>query len=161
MAKVGRKEIEVTQEMQSEAERLSALGFNERQISEALGLSYGSFQDKKQYFYEFLKKGRQSLRERITSAMVSRIDEADSTMLIFSAKRLGLFNPSLETKEPTNTAEAIAELLRIYSSVASGEISAEQGDKLVGILQNYLKAYELSELERRVSLIEERTNEKS
>ena len=113
-------------------------------------------QDKKEYFREFLKKGRQSLRERITSAMVSRIDEADSTMLIFSAKRLGLFNPSLETKEPTNTAEALAELLRIYSSVASGEISAEQGDKLVGILQNYLKAYELSELEARLKALEEK-----
>ena len=38
MAKVGRKQIEITQKMKDETQRLSSLGFNEKQISEAIGL---------------------------------------------------------------------------------------------------------------------------
>ena len=58
MAKVGRKPIEITEEMKGEAMRLASLGFNEKQISEAIGLTYGTFQDKKHHFQESLKRGR-------------------------------------------------------------------------------------------------------
>lgn len=50
MAKVGRKEIEVTEDMKVEAMRLASLGFNEKQISEALDMAYSTFQDRKRLF---------------------------------------------------------------------------------------------------------------
>ena len=36
MANVGRKQIAITQKMKDEAQRLSSLGFNEKQISETI-----------------------------------------------------------------------------------------------------------------------------
>jgi len=161
MSNVGRKPIEITTEMKSETMRLASLGFNEKQISEAIGLNYRTFQDKKEHFLDFLKKGKQELRERITSALLSRIDEQDVTSLIFVSKRLGLFSNSFDATAPNSTQEAMAEMLKIYVSLADGTITETQADKLIGTLQSYVKAYEVSELERRLTIIEERANEKS
>lgn len=156
MSNAGRKPIEVTETMLSECERLASLGFNEKQISEAINMTYSVFQNKKDYFRDALKKGRQQLRERITSSLLAKIDEQDVTSLIFVSKRLGLFTNSFDASTPSDVKEAMAEMLKIYVSLADGTISETQADKLMGTLQSYIKAYEVSELETRLKALEEK-----
>ena len=156
MSNAGRKPIEVTELMLSECQRLASLGFNEKQISEAIGLNYRTFQDKKEHFLEYLKKGRAELRERITSSLMAKIDEGDTTALIFTCKKLNLFTNSFDAKEPSNPQEAIAQLLSVFMAFANGEINETTADKMTAMLQGYVKAFEVSELEKRVALIEEK-----
>lgn len=156
MSNVGRKPIEVTEEMKGEAMRLASLGFNEKQISEALDMAYSTFQDKKDYFRDALKKGRAELRERITSSLLAKAEEGDTTALIFACKRLNLFTNSFDAKEPSNPQEAIAQLLAVYMAYANAEINETTADKMTAMLQGYVKAFEVSELEKRVALIEEK-----
>ncbi len=156
MSHAGRPAVEITETMKREVERQAALGFSERQITEAIGISISTWQRNKEHFEYSLKKGRSALRERITSALLSKIDENDSTSLIFVCKRLGLFTNSFDATTPNNPKEAMAEMLRIYISLADGTITDSQADKLMGTLQSFIKAYEISELERRVKAIEEK-----
>lgn len=151
---VGRKPIEVTSSMLQEVERLATLGLNEAQISESLGMSYTAFQSKKSHFSESLKRGKAELRARVSEALLSKIDEGDTTALIFTAKRLNLFTPSIDAKTPSTIPEALRELASVYSAVARGEVSEAVGDKLSGYLERYMKAIELTELEERIQQIE-------
>lgn len=158
MGSVGRKPIEVTKEMQGEAMRLASLGFNEKQISEAIGLNYVTFQNKKEHFLEFLKKGRMALRERITSSLLARADDGDTTALIFTCKRLNLFSNTLDVVAPNNVQEAMAQLLNIYMAFSNGEITDVTADKMTSMLQGYIKAFEVNELETRLKMIEEKVS---
>ena len=151
---VGRKPIEVTSSMLQEVERLATLGLNESQIAESLGMGYRTFQTKKQHFSESLKKGKADLRARVSEALLSKIDEGDTTALIFTAKRLNLFTPSIDAKTPNSIPEALRELASVYSAVARGEVSETVGDKLSGYLERFMKAIELSELETRITELE-------
>jgi len=157
MRNVGRPAVEMTETMKIEVERLAALGFNERQIAEAIGISISTWQRNKEHFEHFLKKGRSTLRERIVSSLLARAEEGDTTALIFACKRLNLFSNTFDAKEPNNPQEAIAQLLSVYMAYANGEINETAADKMTVMLQGYVKAYEVSELEQRVKSIEEKT----
>jgi ASC-1-like (ASCH) protein len=143
--------------MLQEVERLSALGLNEAQISESIGMGYRTFQTKKHHFSEALKKGKAELRARVSEALLSKIDEGDTTALIFTAKRLNLFTPSIEAKTPATIHEALKELTSVYSAVARGELSEATGDKLAGYLERFMRAIELSEFEDRLLKLEGKT----
>ena len=43
----------------------------------------------------------------------------------------------------------------IYDLVAKSELDQEKADKLVGYIEKYIKAYETSELERRIQDLED------
>lgn len=157
---MARKAIEITEEMLSECERLASLGLNEKQISESLGMAYSSFQLYKLRFRESLKNGRASLRERITGKVLEGIDNQDNTLLIFTAKRLNLFQPSMNApKAPKTAQEAVIELSRIYKAVAEGSISETYGEKLALLIEKVAKGIEVSELEERITALEEAANE--
>ncbi len=156
----GRKKIEITDAMKAEAERLAALGLNEKQISDSLGMAYSSFQKHKAHFREPLKKGLAQLRERITASLLEKIDDGDTTALIFTAKRLNLFSDSLDSATAPQTArEAVKELSRIYQAVASGEVAEHQGEKLAAMVEKIIKAVEVGELEERITALEEKAYE--
>ena len=154
MAKAGRKEIIITQSMKEEAQRLSALGFNEKQISEAIGLNYRTFQDKKEHFIDYLKRGKNELRERIAGAMISKIDENDTTALIFMCKRLGIFTNSIEATSPNNPKEVIKELSKTYEALGNGIIQDSTALTIKGLLESVLKGLEVVELEERIQKLE-------
>lgn len=152
---MARKQIEITQQMIDEVERLSAIGLNESQISESIGIGYSTFQRYKEHFEEALKKGKTTLRERVSTVLLSKI-EGDTTALIFIAKRLNLFQPSIEAKAPKTIKQAMEELTAVYSAHARGEITENQADKMVSILDKFIKGIELFEIEERLKIIEER-----
>lgn len=154
MAKAGRKEIIITQSMKEEAQRLSALGFNEKQISEAIGLNYRTFQDKKEHFIDYLKRGKNELRERIAGAMISKIDENDTTALIFMCKRLGIFTNSIEATSPNTPKEVIKELSKTYEALGNGIIQDSTALTIKGLLESVLKGLEVVELEERIQKLE-------
>lgn len=153
---MARKQIEITQQMIDEVERLSAIGLNESQISESIGIGYSTFQRYKEHFGEALKKGKAALRERVSNVLLSKMDGGDTTALIFMAKRLSLFQPSIEVKAPKTIKQAMEELTAVYSAHARGEITENQADKMVSILDKFIKGIELFEIEERLKIIEER-----
>ena len=154
MAKVGRKQIAITQKMKDEAQRLSSLGFNEKQISEAIGLNYRTFQDKKEHFIDYLKRGKNELRERIANAMICKIDENDTTALIFVCKRLGIFTNSIDAISPNTAKEVLSELSKTYEALGNGNISESTALTIKGLLESVLKGLELTELEERIKTLE-------
>lgn len=153
-AKLGRKAL-FNPDQVNEVERLAALGLNEAQISESIGMSYATFQRNKANFEESLKKGKAELRARVSEALLSKIEEGDTTALIFTAKRLNLFTPSIDAKVPKSVSEAVKELARVYSAHAHGEIGDAQADKLISMLDKFIKGIELSEIEERLTALEE------
>lgn len=152
---MARKPIDITPQMLDEVERLASLGLNEAQIAESIGIGYTTFQRYKSSFGESLKKGRVALRERVSNALLSKMDSGDITSLIFIAKRINLFQPSIATKAPKNIKEAIDEFKTLYTSFASGDINESQADKLMGILEKYIKGLETFEIEERLNALEE------
>jgi len=155
---MGRPEIKITTQMQNEAMRLASLGFSERQIAEAVGISISTWQRNKESFEHSLKKGRSELRERITSSLLAKTDEGDTTALIFTCKRLNLLSSTFDAEKPNNVNEAMAQLLRVYMAFSNGDITDATADKMTAMLHGYIKAYEMNELEARLKTIEERIN---
>lgn len=47
---------------------------------------------------------------------------------------------------------------KVYLALASGEISDSQADKLAFMLEKFIKGIELSEIEERIKLLEEKQN---
>lgn len=154
-----RKQIEITAEMLQECERLAALGLNEKQISESLGMAYSSFQKHKARFREVLKKGRQSLRERVSTKILNAIDEDNITAQIFVAKRLGLFQASINATAPDKAIQVSGELSRVYQMVSDGSITADHGEKLSSLLSKISSTIETVELEKRIEQLEQTLKE--
>lgn len=153
---MARKHIEITQQMIDEVERLAGLGLNELQISESIGMGYSTFQRNKERFGEAIKKGKATLRATVSGALISKMSGGDVTALIFIAKRLNLFQPSITSQPPKNIGQAMKELGKIYSSLANGEIGDSQADKLTAILDKVIKGIELHDIDERLRIIEER-----
>jgi len=159
--KLGRQPIEITDKIISEVETLAELGFNEKQISEAIGMAYSSFQKYKKYFRESLKKGKSKLKVRITSKLLEKIDEGSETSLIFACKRLNLFQPNMQNSKPPKTiTEAVAQLSEVYTATTTGELTEFQGEKYSAMLGTIIKSLEVVELEKRIQKLEELKNEK-
>lgn len=153
---MARKPIEITKEMIDEVERLAGLGLNELQISESIGMGYSTFQRNKEHFGEAIKKGKAALRAMVSEALISKMGGGDITALIFIAKRLNLFQSSIMSQPPKTINQAMKELGKVYSSLASGEIGDSQADRLSAILDKLIKGIELHDLDERLRIIEER-----
>ena len=151
--------ISITESMINQTEYLASLGLNDKQIGEALGMSYASFRrHKKEHFEQALKKGRLKLRESISNSLIERAtEERDTTALIFIAKRMQLLQPSgYEAKEFTSIQEATKELGSVYGALARGDINETMADKLTSMIEKFIKTVEISELEERIQQLEEK-----
>lgn len=151
----GRKPITITKTMVQEVERLASVGLNEKQISESLGIGYATFQRNKANFDEALKRGRNDLRERIAGQLIDKAESGDTTALIFIAKKINLFGNSIsDSKNPNTIKEALEQLGEVYTSFASGEITESEADKMATLLERFMRAKELTEIEERLTELE-------
>lgn len=151
---VGRPSIAISTKQVKEVVRLASLGLSDSQIAESVGLTYATFRRNKAQFEQSLKDGRSALRVRISEAMLTKVDDNDTAVLIFTAKRLNLFQQTIDVSVPKTITEALAQLGIVYAGVASGQISESFGDKLAGYLDRFMRAIELTELEERIQKIE-------
>lgn len=153
---MARKPMQITEEMIDEVEKLAGMGLNESQISESIGMGYSTFQRNKERFGEAIKKGKATLRTRVSDALLAKMDTGDITALIFISKRLNLFQSSIMTKPPQTIKQAMKELAIVYAAHARGEITEGQADKLSAMLDKFIKGIELSEFDDRLKALEEK-----
>ena len=68
--------------------------------------------------------------------------------------------PRFTTATPKTLSAAIERIGDIYQAVAIGELDQEKGDRLVGYIDKLVKAIEVSELEKRLKILEDKANGK-
>lgn len=139
--------------MMDTAYNLAKNGFNNKAIYENLNISKSAFY-KKVDLIDSIKKARTDLREKVSNALIDNATKGDTTSLIFLAKRLNLFSEdmSINLKSPSTA-------LKSLENVANANISIEHKNSLKGIISDYIKAYEVVELEKRIEALENANNE--
>ncbi len=150
--------IVITDEIISQAEQLASKGYSTQLIASSLGIGYSTAKSNNEALKVAIKKGRDEARCTIVDKLLARADESD-TALIFLCKNLKVFEDSYITATPKTIDEATQRIADIYGAVSSNELDKDKGDKLVSYLEKYIKAYELSELEKRIEKIERLYNE--
>lgn len=124
-------------------------GLNDKNIIEALGISKSGFYANMELI-DSIKRAKNELRQEVANALLTKAtDERDTTALIFLSKRLNLFSEdfSINLKSPQTA-------LKSLEDVANANISLEHKNSLKGIISDYLKGYEIVELEKRVEQLE-------
>lgn len=131
-------------------------GFKNRDIADALGVSTSFIYDNKE-FLACIKKGRQRLRQELTDAMLSKAtDHEDTTMQIFLAKRLGLF----EKDTPQVDLKSSEDSMKAFEKIFNADIPLEAKNALKGILESFNRGHEILELEKRIIDIEKSLEKK-
>lgn len=141
--------MKITKQLIKKAYDLAKAGFNNKTIYESLDISKSAFYNNKDLM-DSIKKARAELREEVSSSLLTNAKTGDTTSLIFLAKRLNLFSEDVQIKL-TNPKSALKSL----EEVANANISLEHKNSLKSIISDYIKAYEVSELEERISKLEE------
>ena len=151
----------VTSELIAKAGELAKAGFSDKQIMQAVGISYTAFY-KYEDLTETVKTARQELRTEVADALLERAVGGDTSALIFLSKRLGLHQSIANYKKGRlkTAKDAIKELERLYEVSVSGDAPLELVNAIQKILNDFIKAVEVSDLEERIEALEEKTNEK-
>lgn len=132
------------------AEEYAYKGFKNKHIADAMGVSE-SFMYANKEFLEAIKKGRTRLRKELTDSMLEKAtDTQDTTMQIFLAKRLGLF----EKDTPKVDLKSSDDSMKAFEKIFNADIPLEAKNALKGILESYNRGHEVMELEKRVIEIE-------
>lgn len=141
--------MKITKQLIKKAYDLAKAGFNNKTIYESLDISKSAFYNNKDLM-DSIKKAKAELREEVSLSLLSNAKTGDTTSLIFLAKRLNLFSEDVQINL-TNPKSALKSL----EEVANANISLEHKNSLKSIISDYIKAYEVSELEERISKLEE------
>jgi len=139
----------VTKELLEVAYDLSIKGFNDKQIIEAIKISKSLFYINMELL-DTIKRGRRELRLLVSQSLLNNaIDINNPTAQIFLAKRLNLFSEdiSIDLSSPKTAIKSL-------ECIANANISIEHKNSLKSIIGEYLKAYEVVELEERISVLE-------
>jgi len=139
---------------------LASAGYTVMMICDAIGISR-SYAYTKKDILDTIKKGHSEARQKVIKDLMSRSKEdASATASIYLSKQLKIFDDYFPTSKPKNIKEAINKIANIYERVSKNELDATKGDKLIHYLEVYIKGYEVSELDARLSKLEGLFNEK-
>ena len=135
---------------------LASKGYNTTTICEACGFSR-TFAYSHKNITNTIKKGQSQARQSIIDDLFSRSKtDLSATASIFLAKQLKVFDEYFSTATPKTPREALNKIGAIYKAVASNELSAERGDKLIRYLEAYVKAFEVSVIQDELELLKEK-----
>ena len=149
------KKIEVNLE---ELEALAAKGYNITMCCEAVGIDRTTAY-KHSNIINAIRRGASKAKQDVIDHLMNRsIADQGATASIFLAKQLKVFSTPYPTAAPKTPTEAAERISKIYDDVSSGYLDEEKGNALVSYLQAYIKAYEISELESRLTALEEARN---
>ncbi len=70
-------------------------------------------------------------------------------------KRLCLFTPAVNIVKPTNTKQALSNISTATKAFSIGEINESQLRTIEAVSNSFIKGYESTEVEERLSRIEE------
>ena len=137
-----------------EVYELACKGYNVTMICSAIGITRTTAYNHRDII-NTIKKGADKAKQDVVDHLMSRsIEDQSAAASIFLAKQLKVFDNYFTTSKPTNIQDALKRIATIYDLVAKSELDQEKADKLVGYLDKYIKAYETSELEKRIEALE-------
>ena len=140
-------------------EALAARGYNITMCCNAIGISQSKAYKDVQII-QAIKRGHDKARQKVIDDLMARSESDQSaTSSIFLAKQLKVFSTPYPTSTPKTPKEATERISKLYKDVSGSVIDEEKANALVGYLQAYIKSYEVSELEERLTALE-KINEK-
>lgn len=142
------RKSKITKQLIDEAYKLSKGGFSHKQIYNSLGISHTLFYANIE-LVETIKKAERELRIEVSNTLLENAVNGDTTSMIFLAKRLNLFSSdiNIELKDSRSALVALNEII-------NANIPLEQKNSLKSVVETFLKAYETTELEKRIESLE-------
>ena len=148
-----RHKTTVTKQIIQEVQELAKQGFNNVMISQSLNIGRQTLSTNKD-LKDSIQKGRLDLAKQVTQSVLDSL-ETNPTNQQMLVKRLCLFNPLINIKKPTNADDALSNLAEATKSYANGEINESQLRTIEAVSNSYVKSYEVTELEERITALEE------
>jgi len=149
------RKSKVTPELIATAQELARAGFNDKQIQESLKISK-SLMYSKMELMDTIKEARQELRMNISQSLLTNAKDLNNpTVQIFLAKKLRLYDDTFDSITLKNSDDVIKVVSKLFTAVSNGSISDDKANQLKSIIDTYTKAYELNELENRITKLEE------
>ena len=147
-----RHKTTVTKQIIQKVQELAKQGFNNVMISQSLNIGRQTLSTNKD-LKDSIQKGRLDLAKQVTQSVLDNL-EANPTNQQMLVKRLCLFNPLIDSKKPTKADDALLNLAVATKSYANGEINESQLRTIEAVSNSYVKAYEITELEERITKLE-------
>ena len=145
----------INDEVIKEAFELSKSGFNDKQIQQCLSISKSLMYSNLELM-DTIKEARTELRKDISQSLLTNAKDLNNpTVQIFLAKKLRLFDDTFDSITLKSSDDVVKVVSKLFTAVADGSISDDKANQLKSILDTYTKAYELNELENRISQLEE------
>jgi len=143
-----------------ELEALASKGYSVTICCDAIGITRTTAYNNS-YIIDTIKRGTAKAKQKVVDDLMSRSEvDQSSTASIFLAKQLKVFDNYYPTASPKSPTDALNKISNIYTAVSRNELSEEKGNHLLLYLEKYVKAYEVSELEERISKLEDAQNGK-
>lgn len=130
-------------------------GFTHRQIAKSLGISHSTLYANSDIM-DTIRKAEDDLREKIANDIIHSSSKGEVSVQIFLTKRLNLFSVSYKMPQIKSISSALTQLARINADLASGELPIELANNLIKNIELFMKAYEIHELEERITILEKR-----
>ena len=147
-----RHKTTVTKEIIQEVQELAKQGFNNILISQSLGIAVTTLSTNTK-LKEAIHKGKLELSKKVTASILETL-EANPTNQQLLIKRLCLFTPFIKIKKPTTAKQALDNLATATKQYADGLINESQLRTIEAVSNSYSKAYEVVELEERITALE-------
>ena len=142
-----------------ELEALASKGYSVTMCCNAIGINRTTAY-KNSDIINAIKDGHSKAKQEVIDHLMQRsLSDQGATATIFLAKQLKIFDVYFPTSSPKSPTDALTKISNIYTAVAKNELSEDKGTHLIGYLEKYIKAYEVSELEARIIELEKVHNE--
>ncbi len=148
-----RHKTTVTDEIIQEVQELAEQGFNNILISQSLNIALSTLSQNKE-LKESIQRGKMILAKKVISSILGTLENTPSNQQML-VKRLCLFTPIVDIQKPNNAQEALNNLSVATRQFADGEINESQLRTIEAVSNSFIKGYELTELEERVTKLEE------
>ncbi len=146
----------ITQHIIDEVQQLAEQGLNNAMISQALDLGVETLSRNKQ-LKQAIQMGKMILAKRVTASILETLEDTPANQQLL-VKRLGLFNPIIRIKKPTNAKEALENLAEVTKQFANGQINESQLRTIEAVSNSFVKGFEITEIEQRISKLEKAVN---
>ncbi len=144
----------VTPSLLADAKALAGKGYSNIILADALGISASTCTNNK-LLKIAIKEGRSVAKQKVIDDLMSRSEvDQSATSSIYLSKVMRVFDDPFPTATPKSPLDALKKISDIYVAVARNQLSEDRGNNLVGYLEKYLKAFEISQVEDRLTEVE-------
>ena len=152
------RKSKINEKMVNDVYEYAKSGFNAKMIYEAIGLSHTAFY-RNVSLVASLKRGQMELRQEISKSILSNaVDTQNPTVQIYLSKKLRLFDDTFNSMTLKKSDDVLLATSNLFKAVSDGSVSEDKSNQLLSILNTFTKAYEVNELEQRLTALENGSN---